>query len=178
METLDYPVNLRLKGKLVCGSIALPEESVTDAAVATAAGIQASKLQHQRAVSHRQLTGTAVVSQTEDLYVVRGRTGLLLSLDVVVTTAPVGTGAPGTDRKLTVDVQKGNQGAGFATLLTAPVTIDNTIAARQVVAGSLVANPALADGDTIRVVVTVSGTTGTQAQGLVATLNVREDADP
>jgi hypothetical protein len=169
--------DLRVKGTVTAAGLNLQNATITDAMIQAAANLAASKLEHQHAITYRQKTGADVVTETVDLHIARGNTGSVIGVDVVATTAPVGTGTPATDKKFTVNVLKGNQSTGFATVLTAVVTIDSTVANRQVVAASLVASPALAAGDTIRVVVTASGSTGSQGQGLVVNVNVREKAD-
>jgi hypothetical protein len=171
-ESNSIPGNLRVGGQLVPVSIVLPSSSVTDTAVQAAAGIQASKLQQQYAITYRQKTGADITSATEDVYVVRGVSGTVIGVDVVTATAPTGG-----DKAFTVDVLKGNQSTSFATLLNSVVTINNTKVNRQVVGASLVASPTLADNDTIRVVVATSGSTGSQGQGLVVTISTREDPD-
>jgi hypothetical protein len=171
-DTVTIPGNLRVGGQLVPVTIVLPANSVTDASVQTAAGIQASKVQQQYVITYRQKTGTDVASATEDTYIVHGATGTVIGVDVVCTTAPTGG-----LKQFTVDVQKGNQSTGFTTLLTAVVTYDQSKANKQVVAGTLIASPTLANDDTIRVVITASGATGSQGQGLVVVVTIREDPD-
>lgn len=169
---VDIRGNLTVGGTLVPKLFKPPAGSITDAAVEAAAGIQATKLQHQHVFTHRQKTGADVATQTEDLFTVRAA-GSVVGVDVVATTAPTGG-----NKQFTVDVQKGNQSTGFATILTAVVTYDSTKANRQVVEASLIADPSYADGDTIRIVVTASGSTGSQGQGLAVTLHAREAANP
>lgn len=164
--------DLRVSGQLTAGTLKPSAGSVTNASVDAAADIAATKLEHRHQFTYRQKTGTAIVSATEDVYTVHGVTGEVVAVDVVATTAPTGG-----DKAFTVDVQKGNQSTAFATVLTGVVTVDNSKADRQVVAGSLVGSPSTADGDTLRVVVAASGATGTQGQGLVVTITVREKAD-
>jgi hypothetical protein len=162
----------RVKGQLNCGTLAMQTASINDAMVTANAAVDAAKLKHQHAVKYSQDAGADVVTKTQDVHIVRGATGKAIGVNVAASTAPTGG-----DKKFTVDVQKGNQATGFATILTAVVTIDNTVANRQVVSGGLVASPTLAVGDTLRVIVTASGTTGSQGQGLNVTVTTREDAD-
>lgn len=164
--------NMRLTGNLQVGSVTLPASSIEDANIAADASIGSDKLNHRHVVTHRQKTGADVATQTEDLYIARAA-GTLRTVNVVVTTAPTGSSI-GTDKKTVIDIQKGNQSTGFATMLSATITIDQTIAARQVVVGAIAGGGSYAAGDTIRVINTASGSTGTQAQGLVATLNLDE----
>lgn len=173
MEEFYFPGDVRVKGSIRAGSMDVPAATIDDADVKAGANVAASKLEHQHVLTHKQAAGAAVVSVTENLYVVRGITGLLVGVDAMVDTAPTGA-----DRTITIDVQKGNQATAFATLLSSTIVINNTHVARQVIAAGLVASPTLADGDTIRVVVTVAGAAGAQGQGLNVSISVREKADP
>ena len=164
--------DMRITGQLIVGSITLPNSCITDINVASNAAIGATKLEHQYPLHHVQATGTAVVSRSENLHVVRGTTGLLIGVEAMVDTAPTGA-----DRTISINVLKGSQSTGFATLLTTPLVINNTHVARQVLAASLAAVLTLADGDTIRVEVTVAGAAGAQGQGLNVTVFVRELAN-
>lgn len=175
MEPTRLPGDLIVPGVIYCEGITLPTSIVGDDQVAATANIAASKLQQQIPIDYRQKTGTAVVTETTDLTVVRGATGSVVSVDADVTTAPTGA-----DRTITIDVQKGNQSTGFATVLNATIVINNTHVARQVLSGSIIigAGSTLADGDTIRVIVTVAGAAGAQGQGLTVTITNRVKADP
>jgi hypothetical protein len=167
------PGDLRVAGNVRAASMDIPPSSIEDGDVRAGANIAASKLEHQHALAHKQAAGAAVVNATENLRIVRGQTGLLISVDAMVDTAPTGA-----DRTITIDVLKGNVGSGFATLLASPLVINNTHTARQVVSASLVGSPTLAAGDTVRVTVTVAGAAGAQGQGLNVSVNLREKADP
>lgn len=169
--------DLRVGGTLTAKQFVPPDACITAKAIQASAGIEATKLQHQHALRVVQAAGADVASKTEPIYIVRGATATVIEINVLILTAATGTGTPATDKKFTVDLQKGNQSTGFATLLSSVITVGNSTAARQVVAGTLVASPALADGDTLEVIVTASGTTGTQAQGLAIVVTIREDAD-
>lgn len=167
------PGNWRVTGTLRPAAIDIPANSVDDVDIKSGANVAATKLEHQYDLKYTQDAGAAVVSATRNLHIVRGATGSVISVEAMVDTAPTGA-----DRTITIDVQKGNQSTAFATLLAATLVINNTTAAREVKTASLVASPTLADGDTVRVVVTVAGAAGAQGQGLNVTIMVREKADP
>ena len=164
--------DLRVTGRLVPATFTPPAGAVDNAAVAASAGIVATKLQHQYIVTHTQKTGADVATQTEDVHIVHGLTGTVVGVDVACSTAPTGG-----DKAFTVNVHKGNQSTAFATILTGNISYSSSQANRQVVSGTLVGSPTLADGDTLRVIVTTSGSTGSQGQGLVVAITLREDAD-
>ncbi len=92
----------------------------------------------------------------------------MLEFDVALTTPPTGA------MQFTVDLQRSTAGGAFASILTGPVTITSANTARQTVQAALAATAYLA-GDQFQVVVTPSGGSGTQAQGLAASLWVREN---
>jgi hypothetical protein len=156
-------------GRIIPAGINYPKEQLDDAAVKPGANVQATKLLHRFTLGHHQKGGTAVVAETAGLHVFR-TAGTIEAVEVVPLAAPTG----GT-LAFTVDVKKGNQSTGFASILSAPVTIDNTKADREVIPGT-VTTSAAADGDTLEVVVAVTGSTGTQGQGFVLTVTVREEA--
>jgi hypothetical protein len=81
----------------------------------------------------------------------------------------------GGDKAVTVDLQKSTGGGAFATLLTAVITINSASSAKTKYTGTLVATPTFVAGDLLRIVVALTGTTGNQAQGLVARAVVQEN---
>jgi hypothetical protein len=171
-DTNTVPGDLRVGGTIFCGGMSLPTNVVIDANVSPVAKIQASKLQHQHAVRHTQVAGADIASKTEDIYIVRGVSGTVVGVQVAASTAPTGG-----NKLFSVDLLKGSQASAFATLLTGVITYDNTKTNREVASGTLVGSPTVAAGDTLRIVVAASGSTGSQGQGLVVTVQVREDAD-
>lgn len=175
MQTSSQAGNLRVAGQLTMGSIVLPPGSVsnTNLDLSLTDPIDAEKVEQQYAVDYRQTTGAIIVTQTQDVHIVHGASGEIVSVDITATTAPTGG-----DKKFTVDVMKGSAGVAFATVLTAPADYDDDQADREIVTASLVASPTLADGTILRVIITASGATGTQGQGLVVTITVRAKANP
>ena len=155
MASLNEP--LVLDTLTVGKTINLPEKAVP-----------ASKVIHQFAVHYAQAGGSDVVVATFPIHTCY-KDGTLVAVEVTPLVAPTGG-----DKAFTVDVQKGNQAGAFATVLSSVVTINNTKADRQVVAGSL-STTALADGDTLEVVIAVSGTTGSQGQGALITVTIQEN---
>jgi hypothetical protein len=162
-----FPTGVRSGGPIIGPSLSLTTPSITAAMIAPAAGVQANKLQQQREYSHRQATGTAIVAMTEDIAVVGGA-GTVVGVTVMESTAPTG------DHVTTVDVQKSTGGGAFATILTGTISYSVSQANLAVVAGTLLSVPALLAGDVLRVIVTVSGSTSSQGQGLVVTVTTNE----
>lgn len=130
--------------------------------------VPASKVIHQYAVHYAQAGGSAVVAATFPVHT-SYKDGTLVAVEVTPLVAPTGG-----DKAFTVDVKKGNQAGAFATVLSSVVTLDNTKADRQVLAANLTTT-ALADGDTLEVIIAVSGTTGTQGLGVLVTLTIQEN---
>ena len=135
-----------------------------------AAGIAATKLEHQHSISYHQADGSDVVAAIVPVHVVYGSTATIVALEVACLDAP-----GSTDESFSVDLKMANQAAPSpVTVLTTPVTATTTDA--QVLAGSI-GTTALTDGDTLVIDVSTTGTGGgTQGQGLICTLTIREDA--
>jgi hypothetical protein len=162
------PSSLHVDGQLSCKTFRPPAGSINNDAVTGPIG--ATKLEHQLYLHLDQVPGTAVVAQTKLLHTVYGATA-----EVVAIKAMTPTPATGADRQVSIDLQKGNAGSGFATILTGNIVLDNTNAPRTPESGT-VANPDLVAGDSLQAVITVAGSAGAQAQGLLVTITLRQDA--
>jgi hypothetical protein len=167
----QFESDLYVNGNISARTITLPNTTVTNAMVAAAADIAATKLEHQRAISMHQVPGSAVVAETRDIHIVRGATGGLLQLEAAIT----GTIATGADRTVTIDLHKSTAAGAFATVLSGTVVLDNTSVLRTPEAATF-SSTSLVDGDILRLVVTVAGAAGNQALGLVVTLTFTEKA--
>lgn len=130
---------------------------------------------HERDFDYQQPSGTAVVAESKVVGTFFA-TATIVEVAIVCETKPVDTGTPATDRKFTVDVLKGNQSSGFASILPGgtPITVDTAIASRQV-QFVVPTTTAAARGDQLKVSVAVSGSTGTQGQGLSVRAKAREN---
>jgi len=135
----------------------------------------ANRLAADKLISQRSINvplcddGTDIPTITgRQCHIVRGLTATLVGIEASIT------GAATTDRTVSVDVQKSTAGGAFATVLSTPILIQNGTAIRTALAATL-ASTALVDGDILRVVVTLGGSSGTRPQGLVVCINLRED---
>jgi len=165
--------SMYVDGTLRAKAIVLSTGCVTDASVSASADISASKVEQQYSITYRQDDGADVVGAIAPIHIVYGATASLMAVKVACVDAPSGGG----DKAFTVDVRRANQGTPSpATVLTGVVTINNGRADCEVVSGT-VASASLVSGDMLLVVVSASGTTGVQGQGLIVTLIVREDAN-
>ncbi len=172
MATSKHEGDLFVNGNLRATSMTLPPNTVQDANVPDGAGIKATKLEQQYELKYGQDDGSDIVAATSSIHVVRGVSGLVVEVEVVSQTAPTGG-----DKQFTVDVLTASQAAPSpSSVLQAVITVDSAIADYEVVQGIVDAGT-LADGDTIIVVVTPSGSTGSQGQGLVVTVTIREAAE-
>lgn len=162
--------DLHVFGTLSAKTVVLPAGVVSNTAVSAAAAIAATKLEHQFGLRYNQAPGTAVVADTQDLHIVHGVTGEVVSVEAALT----GAIATGADRTVDVDLQKSTGAGAFATILMATVQFTNASVLRTVSAATI-SSTALVDGDILRMVVTVAGAAGVQAQGLIVTVQIRED---
>ncbi|WP_254509893.1 hypothetical protein [Anatilimnocola floriformis] len=151
-----------------CKTFTLPAASVGNATIAGAAGIEATKVVHQFPLHVQQVPGSAVVSATTLIHISRA-VGTVVSIEAITTTP-----ATGGDRTVSIDLQKSTGAGAFASILSAPFTLTNATVARTVALG-MIPSPSLIDGDVLQVVVTVAGAAGSQAQGLLITVTLREE---
>ncbi|MFO8012611.1 MAG: hypothetical protein R6X20_04805 [Phycisphaerae bacterium] len=174
MSTIRIPVDVHVAGALTAQEMNIPDGTVDDDDVEAGAGLSASKLEHQHALTYKQDDGSDVVAAVAPLWTCRGTTATVVAVEAVCIDAPSGGGT----EQISVDLKKCNQASPSpASILTGTIDIDDSIADCEVVAGSI-NTASLADGDTLVADVSVSGTGGTQEQGLVVTVTVREDAEP
>lgn len=172
MSSSKMEGNILFRGIIQFLHIVLPAGCVKADHVETAAGIEASKLEHQHAIEYSQADGSDVVAAIVPVHIVRGSTAEIIDIEVACVDAP-----SGGDKAFTVDLKKANEGTPApASVLTGVISYSSTQSDCEVEAG-VISSEDLADGDTLLVVVAVSGSTGVQGQGLIVTVNVREDAD-
>lgn len=154
------------------GPLSLTDGTITNAMVNSAARIAATKLINRLPYTYRQKTGTDVATATEDIAIARAgtstTTSTILSFEATCTTAPTGG-----DKAFTVDLQRSTSEGAFATVLSSVLTFDNTKTSRRVYTATL-SSLTFLDGDIFRVIVTTSGSTGSQGQGLLCELRLDE----
>lgn len=158
--------DLVVSGSIVAGgTVHLADGQVADDQVAAGAEIAATKLEHQHALS-ATISGT-VAAATIPIHLCRAAVEIV-DVQVVALTAPTGG-----DKAFTVDVKKGNQSTALASVLSAVITVNSTVADREVKTGTVTTTAAAAD-DVLVVVVATSGSTGTQASNVVVVVTIRE----
>lgn len=152
------------------GTVDLADDSIENRHLKAGADVAASKVVHRQALQYGQADGSNVVSETKLLHIARA-TGAIKDIEARVTTAPAGG-----DLQFTVDVQKASDGSGsWTSLLDSVLTFADGDSDDTLKPGTLIASPSIADGDAIRVVITASGSTGSQGQGLGVTINLDEN---
>ncbi len=161
-----------LAGCTIKGSFSVPNGTLLNAHIAASAGLAANKLEHQHVLHYAQDDGSDVVSAIVPIYVVRGVTATVIEIEVDCLDSPTGG-----DKKFTVDLQKANAGTPTpATILSAVVDYVNGTADCVVLTGTI-SSADLVVGDILLLVIVVSGSTGTQGQGVAVSVTVREDAE-
>lgn len=146
---------------------------IVNSMVNAAAAIESSKLVNRVCPAHKVADGADLTTTAGDgaaIYICAKTGGATLrGVHVVCQDAP-----SGGDKKFTIDVQKVSAGVAPATMLTAPIDYANGTVDYTVKSDVAPAVTAIANGDTILVIVTVSGTTGAQGQGLCVWLDIDE----
>lgn len=163
MAQMTVPNDLRVSGTITCTNFAPPAACITNTAIQAAAGIEATKVIHQFPVRYQTADGSAVAAATVPIHVAY-KAGTIVAVEAMCIDAPTSSDT------VAVDIQKGNQSTGYATILSGTIDFDNSSANREVIAGTL-STSSYADGDSFQAVVTVSGST---AQGLCVILWLRE----
>lgn len=141
--------------------IAIPAGSLTDDAIAANAAIAAAKLVQEITGKAAQNGGADVAAATVPIHAAY-KAGTVVGFRVALLAAPTGG-----DKAFTVDLKKSTGGGAFATILSAVVTIDNSKANNTTYSGT-VSSGAYSAGDIFQVVIAVSGSTGSQGQGVIA----------
>jgi hypothetical protein len=160
--------DFHFNGALSCKTLVAPPLSIGDAEIKAVAAINATKVVHQFPVYVSQAPGSAVIAATSHLHILRA-VGEIVSIEAMTPTP-----ATGADRTVSIDLQKSTGGGAFATVLNAPITLNNATTARTPVSGAI-NSTALIDNDILQLVVTVAGAVGNQAQGLLVAVTLREN---
>jgi len=160
--------NTHVNGTISATGISVPL-GIKNADVSTSAEILASKMQHRFAVTYWQADGTAVAAAIVPIYTVRGATATVQAIEVQCVDAP-----SGGDLAFSVDLLVADVGTPTpATILTGTVAYSATQTDCEVEVGTI-SSASLTDGDMLLVQVAVSGSTGTQGQGLIVTVTLDE----
>ena len=160
--------NVAVLGDFTATTMTIPSASIGNAQVKTGDPVSSDKLQHRITARLSQALGADVVAVTEVVHIGHAA-GTLLAVKVVSNTPPTGG-----DKKVTVDVKRGSAGGAYSSVLTAPLDIDSAIAARAVTPATI-NSAAYSAGDSYQIAISVSGSTGTQAQDICVELIFSEN---
>ncbi len=157
--------DLHIRGNCRPDTLSPPDGCIDDDAVQAAAGIKASKLEHQHRVGYAQESATLAADESRVLHVVFGNTGSIQHFEAGSVVACTGTD------KVEIDLLKDG-----VSVLTAKITLDSTSTAYIVVEGAI--NTAgLVDGDVLEVHIDATAGDGVLAKGVFVALTVHEDAE-
>ncbi len=113
-----------------------------------------------------------VYAETVPMHIAFGAEGSVVSIEVMLQD-----GIPTSTRAHTIDLQYGTPGSGYATVLTAPITLDSSSVLRTDQTTTLLTLPTeYIDGGSFRLVIASTGS-GTNGKGLVVCVRVAEDAE-
>jgi len=164
--------DLYVNGHLRSKTASLPDGTVDNAAVSASADIAASKMVHYHAIHYTQQDGTDVAATGGDGYPIHvcRAAGTIIAVEATVADA-----ASGGDKAATADVHLANDDpTAAATVLTGTIALANGATDYAIQTGTI-SSATLAAGDVLLAVVAVSGSTGTQNQGLNVTVWITED---
>lgn len=152
------------------GTIAVPASSIknSDFSSSSSHRLDSEKLNHRQDMNFQIAPATTVSTTTQFLRLAYG-TGTIKFVWVRPATVPTGG-----DKAYTVDLQKAADASGtFASVLSSVVTIDSSKSNYTKYSGSI-SSASVATGVALQLVVTTSGTTGTQGSGLLVTIGYEE----
>ncbi len=165
MATSRLDGDVYVVGNLNSRTRTYPAGSISNAAIAAAAAIAATK-QIQQHVKHvSQESGTATPDEEFCIHVVYGATGTAVAFEAGAVVANVGASV------VTVDLHKNG-----TTVLSSVITLNSNHTAYETVTATI-GTTSLVDGDVLEVLIdgTVGG--GTLSKGVFASLVLREDPE-
>lgn len=170
MAVSTFNTDVVVNGQLSATTMVIADSSVTNAKVSSAVAdrIAAAKLISRQKIRYSQVNGTDVVAASIPVDILYGD-ATIVAVEVMPVTAPTGG-----DKAFTVDVQKSTGAGAYATVLSSVVTVNSSSTDRTLQAATLSVT-ATVDGDSLQVVVAVSGSSGSQGQGVVVTIITNED---
>jgi hypothetical protein len=155
--------DLLVLGTLSPAKLTAPPGCITDPAIPAGANVNSTKLMQRYEPVYTQPSGAAVITERRFLHVVRSSTAAVQQMQAAVKQAITGNST------VTVDLLKNG-----ATILSAVLSIDNTLAAFANRAGAVI-SPNLVLGDVLEVNVTATVGTGVLPQGLIVMVQIDEN---
>src|SRR5262245_6777936 len=157
-------------GSFTCTNFICPDGSITDADIQAAAGLSASKLQHQREPVYVQEAGTTLVTEKRTIGIIYGATALLVAMKAYIALAGAGGGMSVTIRL------KRTRATVTTTVTSADITINSGTVAYTLINAAGFTDTALLQNDILEVDVTATSGGGTLPKGLGVQLIYKEDA--
>ena len=155
--------DLLVLGTLTPARLTVPGGCVSDPAVPAGANVNSTKLMQRYEPIYTQPSGVAVVSERRFLHMVRSSTAVIQQIQAAVKQAITGADT------VTVDLLKNG-----ASILSAVLTINSTLAAFANLAGAVV-SPNLVFGDVLEINVVATHTSGVLPQGLIVLVQIDEN---
>lgn len=158
--------SLHVTETLSAAAVRFPAGSFDDDDIAASANIAASKLDRHQSIDTELFSeeATVVATSSKFLHIVRGSTGTIVGFEAVVHTL-----ASGSTQNCYIDLQKATASTTYVSILSAPIGFASTDSVRSPKAGTI-SSAGLSDGDLLRTVVTVTGSTANFYRGLGTTL--------
>jgi len=162
--------DIYVTGNINGGSLSIPDGTVVNADVSASAAISASKLERHQSIDtqHFDEASTVAATSSELLHIVGGTTGQSLRFEAVVHTV-----ASATTQLCYLDLQKCTASTTYVSILSAPISFASSDSARTARAGTI-SVAALSDGDILRTVITVTGSTANFFKGLLSSYTYSE----
>lgn len=156
--------NVYANGNISAKTMTLPAGTVTNTGVADAAGIAATKLDHQHRIAFSQESATTAADVARVVHQVRGATGTIIAFAAGCVVPCVG------DSTIAVDLLKN----GVSILSTAAAL--SVAEAAYAVAATTIATAALVAGDVLEIEIVGTIGTGTLGLGVFAAVTIEEKA--
>ena len=161
--------DVHVAGSLSAYALTPPASCVTDNAVAAAADIAATKLEHQNNYVYAQESGTTAADDNRVAAVIYGATGSIIAFHASSVVKCAG------DSTVTIDLCKQSGTATSATsILSAAITLNSSSTTYSHVAGTI-STATLVAGDKLEIKIDATVGTGTLAKGVFARVITRED---
>ena len=160
--------DLYVTGNINSGTLTVPAGTITNSMVVANAGIDATKLMHGIHKNYSEDIATEASAFSKCIHIAR-TTGTVMAFEVSYEAVAV------TDKACAIDLQKSTAGGAFGTILTGTIALNASTTVRVVYAGTLTAGASLIDGDILRIVVTLSGSTGNYPKGITCEVVIHEN---
>ena len=163
MSQQTIPNDVFITGNLSTKTMTIPNATVTDATIASNAGVQATKLIHQYQVVHADPSATAASTYKKTIYVVHGANATLVAFVAGCVTPCIGSDT------ITVKLRKNG-----TDILTADISLTNAQSAYQLVTAAGFTSTTAVAGDVFEIDITANHSSGTLGAGLFAELVLTE----